>query len=350
MSAVIGATHVLCAIGNGTDQVWASARAGIARIANSHVMDRRFEPIQMGLVPEDSLSPLGPKIEKLPLPSRARRMLRLAAPSLHAVAKDLVGPVPIFIGLPALTPKEAPWIVHVPAYLQKLTKVAINLQRSAIVPHGRASGLMALELAMNLLQTDPRATVIVGGVDTYLDLRLLATLDQEQRILGRRVMDGFIPGEGAAFYVLTGTDATTGHGNGPRVLVNAAASAMDPGHRYGREPAKGEGLAAALTQLRQRAGQLPAPIGTTFAGFNGENFDAKIWGVARLRHNDLFSPAMVIDHPADKFGDTGAAMGAILMALAAKSLAVGARPGPALVWAASDREPRACAVVSVAQQ
>jgi 3-oxoacyl-[acyl-carrier-protein] synthase-1 len=345
MSAVIGATHVLCAIGNGTDQVWASARAGVARISNSHVMDRHFEPISMGLVPEDALPPLSEEIEELPLPSRARRMLRLAAPSVQAVGKEIGRPVPLFIGLPTLTPKEAPWIVHVPAYLQKLTHVPIDLQRSAIVPHGRAAGLMALELAMNAIAADPSATVIVGGVDTFLDLRLLATLDQEQRILGPRVMDGFIPGEGSAFLVLSGSSS----GNGPRVVVNGVASSMDEGHRYGTAPAKGEGLANAMTQLRQRSGQLAGPIGTTFAGFNGEHFDAKMWGVAHLRHNDFFSPTIVIDHPADKYGDAGAASGAILLSLAAKSLASSGRRGPALVWAASDREPRACAVVSVAQ-
>jgi 3-oxoacyl-[acyl-carrier-protein] synthase-1 len=298
----------------------------------------------MGLVPEDVLPPLNEEIGKLPLPSRARRILRLAVPSLHAVAKDLDGPVPIFIGLPALTPKEAPWIVHVPAYLQKLTNVAIDLRHSAIIPHGRAAGLMALELALNALQSNTVSTVIVGGVDSYLDLRLLGTLDAEQRILGPRVMDGFIPGEGAAFIALSGSSA----GNVPRTVVNGVASSMDEGHRYGTAPAKGEGLANAMTQLRQRAGQLPGRIGTTFAGFNGEGFDAKLWGVARLRHNDLFSPGMMIDHPADKFGDAGAATGAILTALAAEALAKGTRSGPALVWAASDREPRACALLSVA--
>src|SRR5687767_4181226 len=119
MTAVIGATHVLCSIGNGTDQVWASARAGIGRIASSHVMDRYFEPIQMGLVPEDALAPLPPEIEALPLPSRARRMLRLAAPSFQAVAEDLTQPVRVFVGLPELA--DAPWLIHVPAYLQILT-------------------------------------------------------------------------------------------------------------------------------------------------------------------------------------------------------------------------------------
>jgi len=347
MSAVIGATHVLCSIGNGTDQVWASARAGIARIASSHVMDRHLEPIQMGLVPEDNLPPLDSEIDKLPLPSRARRMFRLATPALQAVAKRLDGSVPLFIGLPDLKPTEAPWLVHVPAYLEKLTSIRIDRQKSAVVPHGRAAGLMALELALNTLQANPTATVIVGGVDTYLDLRLLGTLDSEGRILGPRVMDGFIPGEGAAFYALSGAGAPAPHER--RVVVHAAASAMDPGHRYGDAPAKGEGLAAAMAQLRQRMPEPPGPIGATFAGFNGESFDAKLWGVARMRHHDFFAPAMVIDHPADKFGDAGAATGAILVALAAKSLAVGARPGPALVWAASDREPRACAVVSVTQ-
>ena len=57
----------------------------------------------------------------------------------------------------------APWIVHVPAYLQKLTDVPVDLKRSAIVPHGRAAGLMALELAMNAVRADASATVIVGG-------------------------------------------------------------------------------------------------------------------------------------------------------------------------------------------
>jgi 3-oxoacyl-[acyl-carrier-protein] synthase-1 len=347
MSAVIGASHVLCAIGSGTDQVWASARAGIARIGNSHVMDQHFEPIQMGLVPEDGLGELTPEIDGLPLPSRARRMLRLAAPSFQAAGKDIGRPVPAFIGLPALTPKDAPWIVHVPAYLQKLTDVPVDLTRSAIVPHGRAAGLMALELAMNAVTTDPSANVIVGGVDTFLDLRLLAMLYQEQRILGSRVMDGFIPGEGAAFFVLSGGAAQR---SGPHIVVNGVASAMDEGHRYGTAPAKGEGLALALDQLRQRAGQLPGPVSTTFAGYNGESFEAKLWGVARMRHNDFFSPSMVIEHPADKYGDAGAATGAILLALASKSLLSGARQGPALVWAASDREPRACAVVSTASQ
>ncbi len=345
MTAVIGPSHALCAIGSGTDQVWASARAGIARIGNSHVMDRHFEAIQMGLVPEDALPELTPDIDALPLPSRARRMLRLAAPSLQAVGQTLTGPAPLVIGLPELTADEAPWLRHVPAYLQRLTGVAIDQAHSAVVPRGRAAALLALEQALHLIATGGASHVIIGGVDTYLDLRLLGTLDAEGRILGRRVMDGFIPGEGAAFYVLSAPAATPV--SGQRVIVNGAASTLDPGHRYGEAPARGEGLAIALEQVRDGMRRQIPPVATTFAGFNGESFDAKLWGVARMRHNDFFAPRMVIEHPADKFGDAGAALGAILTVLAAHSLSTGSRQGPALVWAASDRDPRGCAVLSV---
>jgi 3-oxoacyl-[acyl-carrier-protein] synthase-1 len=343
VSAVIGTTHVLCAIGSGTDQVWASVRAGIARISSSDFLDQELEPVQMGLVPEDGLASISEEIETLSLPARARRLLGLAVPSLAAVGKDLGGPVPLFLGLPELSPTESPWLVHMPAYLQELTDGVVERVGSAVVPHGRASALMALELALGALQTDPSRSVIVGGIDTYMDAELIDRLDSEQRILRASVMDGFIPGEGAAFFVLSGR-ATPDAGS--HIVVNAVASSMDEGHRYGSAPAKGEGLANALTHLRQRAGQLQGPIGTTFAGFNGESFDAKMWGVARMRHNDFFSPSMAIEHPADKYGDAGAATGAILLALAAKSLSSGTRQGPALICVASDREPRACAVIS----
>jgi 3-oxoacyl-[acyl-carrier-protein] synthase-1 len=255
--------------------------------------------------------------------------------------------VVLFIGLPELRDTEAPWLKHFPAYLQKLTDIPVDRAHSLIVAKGRASALLALEHALETLQTDPSAAVVVGGVDTYLDLRLLATLDAEKRILGPRVMDGFIPGEGAAFYLLSGEEVPKSR-NGRNVVVLGAASFMDPAHRYGSEAARGEGLASALDALRQMS-SAAAPIGATFAGFNGESFDTKLWGVARLRHDDFFSKEMIIDHPADKFGDTGAAIGAILMVLAARALVSGTRSGPALVWAASDQESRGCAVVSHAQ-
>lgn len=341
ITARIIASDVLCAIGRGGDQVWASARAGIGRITSSHVMDRHFEAIQMGLVPEDALAPLPPEFDALPLPSRARRMWRLAAPVLSNVAQ-VCGKqaVPIFIALPQQNEHTAKWLPDFQTHLCAMAGIECDSSLSQVFPLGRAASLRALQAGLQALANNPQQPVIVGGVDTYLDLRLLAELDSEQRILGSQVMDGFVPGEGAAFMVLSADTRAQG------VAILGAASHNDPGHRYGTEPAKGEGLAHAIAQLRAQLGGALSPIASTFAGFNGESSDAKLWGVARLRHNDLFTADMAMQHPADCYGDAGAATGAILTVLAATALTKSQRAAPALVWAASDHETRACAVLS----
>jgi 3-oxoacyl-[acyl-carrier-protein] synthase-1 len=306
-------------------------------------MDRNLEPIRMGLVPEDALEPeLPPELELLPLPSRGRRMLRLAAPTLRTLLESAGStPARLFLGVPQLAVTEAPWIRGFALHLGKVAGLEIDSPNSRVIPAGRAAALIALELALEALEGDPTRPVIVGGVDTLLDLRLLASLDAEGRILRDGVMDGFIPGEGAAFLVLAAaTDQEKA------ITVEAVASASDPGHRGGTEPARGEGLAQAMELLRTRLGRPTGPVATTFAGLNGESFDAKAWGVARLRHADFFAPRVALEHPADCFGDAGAAMGAILLSLAARALAAADRQGPALVWAASDGESRACALLS----
>ncbi len=342
--AAITATCVLCAGGRGTDQAWATTRAGVARIGSSHVMDKNFDAIQMGLVPEDALPPLPPEMESLGLTSRARRILRLAAPVLEAVAAEAGdGPCTVITGLPQLDPDEAAWLANFHELLGQFSGVSINLATSSVVPAGRAAGLMSIEAGIRALEESRAESVIVGGVDTFFDLKLLAELDAEGRILGPQVRDGFIPGEGAAYLVLKPQAAAR---EGRSVLALGATSMPDPGHRYGTEPAKAEGLSKTLELLRAHLSPPPPPVNTTFAGFNGENFDAKLWGVARLRHTDFFTPNMSMQHPASSIGDTGAASGAIMSSLAATALARGDRTGPALVWAASDRESRACALIS----
>jgi 3-oxoacyl-[acyl-carrier-protein] synthase I len=341
--AGVRATGVLCPIGRGAAQAWAAARTGIGRIGNSPVMNRQFEPIRMSLVPEDALEPqLPPEIELLPLPARARRMLRLGASALRDVLEHAgEPPVRLYLALPQLAVDEAPWMKGFALYLAKTAGVALDAPNSRVVPAGRAGALVALELALETLEREPEHPIIVGGVDSFLDLKLLAALDAEGRLLGPGVSDGFIPGEGAGFIVLSSPAVSPESG----VQVIAAASASDPAHRTSTLPARGEGLAQALETLRGRvSGQ--APVATVFAGLNGESFDAKQWGVARLRHSDFFAGQLHLTHPADRCGDAGAALGAILLVLAATAVGGGARPSPALVWAASDGDARGCALIS----
>jgi 3-oxoacyl-[acyl-carrier-protein] synthase I len=342
---VILASSVLCAAGRGADQVWSTVRTGVSCTRNSQVIDASGDAFRMGLVPDDALMPASAELEVLSLPSRARRMLRLAAPTLQALA-DEVGeePCALYLGLPKHDSADAEWPERFLAQLAERAGISLDAAASKTYPFGRASALMALQGALSAVEENPARTVLIGGVDSLLDLRLLATLDAEGRILGRHSTEGFIPGEGAAFLRLGPTGAPARAGPQP-IAVQGAAVSHDPAHRYGSAPALGEGLADAIELLRGSLAEVAAPVATSFAGLNGEQFEAKMWGVARLRHRDLFAPFVAVEHPADCFGDTGAAAGAILTALAATALSKSHRRGPALVWAASDWEPRACALI-----
>ena len=347
MTAVITANSVLCAGGRGTEQLWATVRAGIACIKESYIFDQYAEPIQMGLVPEDALDPLPKELDGLGLPSGARRLLQLAAPTLAAIAADAgPGPLTLYLGLPELNSADNPWLDSFLECLADISQMPIDLSTSRLFPMGRASTFLALEAALKMLTDDPSGKIVAGGVDTFADLRRVAELDAQSRILGERVMDGFLPGEGAAFFIVKDISTAPQEPAGKQVLLQSAATVADEGHRYGTAPALGEGLSNAIEKLRAALPDSVAPIACTFAGFNGENFEAKLWGVARLRHGDFFAPDMVMRHPADSIGDTGAAAGAILIALGAFALANG-QDGPMLVWAASDRESRGCALMSL---
>jgi len=344
MTAVLTASSVLCAGGRGTEQLWATVRAGISTIKTSVVLGERYEPLQMSLVPQDALKDLPPSVQASSLPSCARRMLQLAAAALAGLDADdylSAAPLTIYLGLPEFSLNVHPWFDQFFDHLSAASAVPINVASSRIFPLGTAAAFAALEAALVTLAADSSATILVGGVDTFLDLCRLSTLVDERRILCSQVMDGFIPGEGAAFLILR-TKAAGFSG----VQLHAAATQADPGHRYGPSPALGEGLSNALEILRATDALPSGQVATTFAGLNGENFDAKLWGVAQLRHSDWFARDGVLHHPADCIGDTGAASGAILTALAAFAIAKGQRQSPALTWSASDSVTRGCALLT----
>lgn len=340
---ILGAGAV-CAIGGSVAQIDASVRMGYSAMQDSSVHDRYFEPIKMALVPEDQLVPLEASVDALPLTARQRRMLRLATPALQEAVEGLadIERAPLYLGLPEAHPNRA--LILDPGILKHLrvqASVHFDAANSRMFPRGRAAGLIALDEALSALHERRYDRIIVGGVDTFLDLALLGELDAERRLLGERVMDGFVPGEGAAFIVLGPAQRTMRSAS-----ILGAGTAVDKGHRYGSDPAKGEGLSEAIENTFASMTSAPAPISTTFAGLNGESFGAKEWGVARLRHASHFLPDADIVHPADCSGDTGAAAGTLLLAIAQHQLTQQTRQGPVLAWATSDGEDCASAYLT----
>ncbi len=349
-------TGMVTAVGMGAAQTFTSIQAGVAAFANSSVCDASFQPIVMALLPEDALpEPVG---DTTGLTSRERRLLRLATPALQEVLADLEAAglaerTPLFLATPEQHPDLAApvrdgFLDRLAAQLEPLG-LRFDRRRSHRVAAGRAGGLQACAEALAFLATNSGNHALVCGVDSFLDLMLLGTLDRDRRLLGPRVMDGFIPGEGAGVVLLGRPGAPAPDGFAPLAQLVAVAPGTEPGHRYSEEPYKGEGLAAAFVGVLTQGPQLRAPMATMFAGLNGESFGAKEYGVASLRSSAALAPQMMVEHPADCFGDIGAALGPVMLGLAAEGLARGRYAGPALVWCANDGAERCAAVVDIVE-
>lgn len=345
---------VVTAVGLSLTETAASARARLARLREIAWRDRRFEPFIVGGVPEAGLPPLADALAALPLQYREARMLRLAQVALEdvsgfdggwaALGLDAEHPLPLLLALPEhhttlpLDPR---------AFVQRLAAqsgLPIDLVRSVAVPRGRAAGLMALREAATRLHRGDAPFVLVGGVDTLIDLYVLGTLDMEERIRNEVNSDGFTPGEGAGFLLLCTPATAAARRLTPLATLAGTASGQEPGHLYSQEPYLGEGLSQVFSTLLADVPP-PAPIACVYASFNGERYWAREYGVARVRSAPAFDTDNLVEHPAEVFGDLGAAHGVVMAALAAEGIAEGYRPAPCLVYAASDHADRAAALL-----
>jgi 3-oxoacyl-[acyl-carrier-protein] synthase-1 len=206
---------------------------------------------------------------------------------------------------------------------------------------------MDLQEAMNWLHSGKVEFALAGGVDSYLDLHILGSLDRDKRVLSPARADGFIPGEGSAFLLLASPEAARTHDLTPRARLSAVAADHEDGHLYSEKPYRGDGLARTFTRVFSD-GNGQVPIRNVYATMNGESHWAKEWGVAYLRNRKFFDPAFSLHHPADCYGDLGAAAGLTLAGLAVHGIAEEYRESPSLIFASNDRGERAAVIVSSA--
>lgn len=345
--AAIVSMGMVTPVGLDAEQTAASVRAGIARKQESAIMDERFEPIVLGYLPTEVLPALDAALEtRVGLTSLQRRLLRLASPALQETLLDGVDTsnTPILLAAPRPAASRPP-IVEQDFFemLDLQSGVSFATGDSQVFPVGRAGLFQALKTAINDFLAKGKAEFVwVGGVDSYVDLVRLSILQSEGRLARADVFDGFTPGEGAAFFLLTTRERCEREGLNAMGYVAGVGVAEEAGHRYSEEPYLGEGLAVAVadaaTQLAKAGATEPAPL--VMAGLNGESFNAKEWGVAHVRNRELLAEELQVEHPAEYTGDMGAALAPIMMGVAAKWMATGHMPGPALVWASSDEAER----------
>ena len=341
----------MTAVGLTGAETAASVRAATMRFTETPIRDHRFEPFTLAEVPQDGLPQLAEEVAATPgLTSREMRMLRLATMPLREALTVLSGKAPVPPLVLALPETETARVLDGKAFLRHLNRqvgAAFDLGRSDASHRGRAGGLAAIGQAVELIGRGKAKLVLAGGLDSYRDLYVLGTMDMEQRVKSAVHLDGFVPGEGAGFVLLAERGAATAAGLRPLAGISPTATGFENGHLYSSEPYRGEGLALTVTKLAQ-SGASPAPFEEVYSSMNGESHWAKEWGVTGIRNKAALHQGYRMHHPADCYGDTGAAAGALMVGLAALGIREGYRRRPCMVYGSSDRGPRAAVALTTA--
>ena len=336
-----------CAVGLTAPSVAAAIRAGIRRIAeHPRLIDAAGDNLRCAREP--SIHPLlfGPRRIAL----LGERCLREIAASLTQT-RPLAGEVPLLVALPETRPGfSVADADRVKDSLASLSIPGMGTLRPQLIGQGHAGFFLALRRGIELLAKQQHDLVVVGGIDSYLDLPTVDWLDADDRISRKGIRNGFIPGEGAAMLAVASRSACRWLG-APLALVRDVACAQEK-----RSPVSDVGLLGeALTQAVLGAtGQLRLPqelISDVFGDINGERARTEDWGLALMRTADRFRDGTgYVTHTA-ACGDVGAASGALSCVLAVqawrRAYANGSR---ALAWGGSWSGLRGVAVLERAVQ
>lgn len=340
----INGAAVITPIGLNTIQTCSSARTGIMRFEELNWKNRDFAPVVMASIPDDCLPVVEVETSKeLPFGLRGKRMLQLMAGLQKQILQIIPEHnIPFLIGVDQCPDMEP----DLSEYYLKLMAEAAGVKPdpffSRLICQGRASGLKAIIEGIKLLETGKASAVLAGGCDTFKDLFYLSVLNAQARLKSEINRDGFIPGEAAGVVLLSIKplpDKSLG-----QCCITAGATGFEPGHIYSPESYLGKGLSQTFTALFDQY-DTDKQIKTVYASMNGENFWAKEWSVAGIRNSERFAQDVDLEHPADCYGDPGAAAGAVMTALAMDGITRQYKKNPILIYASSDFGERTAIII-----
>jgi 3-oxoacyl-[acyl-carrier-protein] synthase-1 len=216
-----------------------------------------------------------------------------------------------------------------PERLRAALDVAVPAQAVAVFPGGRVGIIAMLRHAAKMIRGGLVDRCIVGGVDSCIHpvgLQSYATAGV-LRSAGNPV--GFFPGEAAAYFLLEQETTTT-----RAAVVRIAATAMSndvPSLDTEAAPC-GRGLSDAVVEVLGQGADGRSFPPLVIADLNGTESRAADWGYALVRLRSIFGEqAFDVWLPAQSFGETGAAAGAIAVCMAHRATERGYLPGAAAV-------------------
>jgi 3-oxoacyl-[acyl-carrier-protein] synthase-1 len=187
----------------------------------------------------------------------------------------------------------------------------VHLESSSVVPYGRVGVAVALSRARALVREPGPAHVLIAAVDSLLVGPTLGPLDSGGRLLSKSNTNGFVPGE-AAGAVLLARDPR----RGSQLMCLGLGFSEEPVPIASEEPFRADGLTGAIKKGLADAGCEMHDLDFRITDNSGEQYYFKEASLGLTRTMRQVKPEFEIWHPADCVGETGAAIGAVALAVA----------------------------------
>lgn len=181
--------------------------------------------------------------------------------------------------------------------------------KSRVIPQGHVSIGTALLRARTLLEQGVVQQVLVAGVDSLLVGPTLAAFQEKERLLTSNNSDGFIPGEGAgAFLVRKASEGVNG-----QLVCRGLGFGVEKAHVDSEEPLRADGLTKAIRDSLAEAGCGESVLEFKITDISGEQYYFKEASLAFSRLDRTKRTEFDIWHPADCVGETGGALGIVML-------------------------------------
>ncbi len=338
-TCVIRGIGMVSAVGVSASQSCASIRAGISRtlsmpeiyycIPHDPIFEDGTELIAAPLSFLNSVREAYPEpAEWLSLIAEKAFLDLLGSSAYHDESDNETG---LFIALPPKLIENDPYakdefIYH---FHNRIQKDLFPVEDYSF--KGHTGVFEMIEAASKAMNEGKISSALIGGVESSLFPDWLYDLDREYRIKSRRNLDGYIPGEAAAFIWI---EKKSRMPESMPLTFTIDSQSWDEGIKSPLMP--GSFLKNAVSALLN---DHDTPV--IFCDLNGESKRMEEWGFVRTSLGERLGNPVHLEHPADVLGDVGAATGAALIIAAMYHLQV-VNPDrhTALIWTASDQGER----------
>ncbi len=329
-------------IGTCLPSIRAAVGSEINCFASSDYLRRRQNGKSMILATMELLDPFAPVEERIKSLTRQSVQATLLPWSDIAQKTGMQEyRFPVFLSVPSIKPGfDANAQIRLCRDIIDALPIQVDKSKCTMLNTGHESAITTLLYADDLMNKKSLPACLIGGVESYINIETLNWLDAQGRLKGDEHKEGIIPGEASGFLLLCRKDFVRKHRLDTYAEIVGIARTCEPAPWYVNKPTTGQGLTKALQEIFNNPKLRTKKAEVTYCDMNGESWRADEWSYAYLRTVRHHGEPLDLRHPADCWGDIGAASGTMLIILAVYDLFCEQTNNQrALIWTASDTSP-----------